>query len=323
MIRVIIAFLATVITAVQSLLIYTEGKGVCFNNGCEIVESLTTVTPFLFNVVGCVFFLVIFWCLYLGRNGSEYWVKFARLLLLAGVVAEAVLVFFQHAIAQVFCSYCLVILSIIVLLNLLSGARQIFRGIVLFVSVLVACFSLQFGGGIAAQQPLSEGAIAILTAESDGPELTLFFSKSCPHCEKVIEYLKEDNSCSVSFNPVEEIDGFNYPGVEYSGAYNPGVNLGFMKNLGLTGIPVLLTKEDEQIKVISGGDRIQHYLEENCREAEVVEEVAGTDYSGSSAIEQTTYNAFRVPSGQLDDDCQLDTDCVDGEKSQSGEMSVQ
>ena len=71
MIRIIVAFLASVLTGVQTYLIYTQGKAFCFNSGCEIVESLTVVPSLYFNVAGFLFFQLIFWCLLWGRNGSD------------------------------------------------------------------------------------------------------------------------------------------------------------------------------------------------------------------------------------------------------------
>jgi len=217
MISIFLALVATLITGVQSLLIYTKGKGICFNNGCEIVDSLTTVPPLYFNLVGCLFFLVIFLCLLLARNGSEYWLKFARILLLAGLIGEAVLVFFQYKIANVFCSYCLVVLSCVVLLNLLCGPRQIFRGTILFAAVFVACLSLQFTGGGAGHNGLSAGSLAVYEGEEGAPQLTLFFSSTCEHCERVIDSLREESSCSISFNPVEEIQPFDFDDASESG----------------------------------------------------------------------------------------------------------
>ena len=109
MVKIIVSLLASVLTAVQAFLEYRQENGFCFNGGCEIVESLTTVPPFYFNVAGFLFFQTLFWCFLWGRKGSEYWHKFAKLLLIGGIVAEAVLVFFQYSVVTVFCSYCLII----------------------------------------------------------------------------------------------------------------------------------------------------------------------------------------------------------------------
>jgi hypothetical protein len=307
MIRILLALLATVMTAVQSLLIYTRGKGFCFNNGCEIVESMTTVPPLYFNLAGCLFFMTIFWCLVCSRNGSEYWLKFARIILLAGLVGEAVLVFFQYSVANVFCSYCLIVLSFIVLLNVLCGPRQIFRGIVLFSAVFLTCLSLQFSNGGTEQKGLAFGALAVYQGEEGAPELTLFFSSTCAHCERVIESLAEDNRCSVSFNPIEEIKSFEFDGAVASASYNPGVNLGFLINLGIAEIPVMIVQEDEEIRVLRGGVQIDAYLKESCQAQETVGESNISE--GISQEPQTGFSSYLQTQDQQDDNCRVDADC--------------
>lgn len=317
MLRVILAFLATVMTAVQSLMIYTEGKAICFNSGCEIVESLTAVPSLYVNVAGFIFFLLLFWCFYFGRNGSEFWVEFAGLVLLAGLVAEAVLVFFQFTIAKVFCTYCLAVLAFVVLLNVLSGVRQLFRGAVLFGAVLLACFSLQFGLGITTQKSLADGAIATLAAENEGPEIHLFFSKTCVHCEKVITALKEGSSCSVAFNPIEKIDQFTFPKASLNASYDPAANLGFLRSLSLTGIPVLVAKDGGQIRVMDGSGTILDYLETNCL---VKQSRDDTGYSGSSSVDSNDYARFMTTQSEADN-CSVEEDCTQDLQTLPGTMS--
>lgn len=302
MIRAILAFLASVLTAVQAFFIYINGKTICFNSGCEIVDSLTTISPLYFNLAGFVFFQVLFWCLLWGRDGSVHWHKFARLLLLAGLCAEAVLIFFQYAIATVFCSYCLVIFSFIVLLNILSGPRHIFNGIVLYSAVTAACFSLQFraaSSGIS----LDEGSMAMVTGEKKGAELYLFFSSTCAYCEKVIEALKEDNSCTVRFNPVERIENFDFPDATFSAEYNADVNVNFMKSLSIKEIPVLVVKEPQETLVLRGEQRIREYLDETCLEIKEI------DYSGTSSVAPTDYKFLPGTGSQPDNACTVETDC--------------
>lgn len=303
MIRATLALLASILTAVQAFAIYLQGQTLCFNTGCAIVDSLTTVSPLYFNLAGFLFFQVLFWCLLWGRDGSEHWHKLARLLLLAGLCAEAVLVFFQYQIATVFCSYCILILAFIVLLNILSGPRQIFRGIVLFSAVTVACFSLQFQQKAGAGTSLDEGSLAMLAGERQEIKLYLFFSSTCPHCEKVIDILKEENSCPVRFNPLERIDTFTFPGVQYSAEYHPEININFMKSLGITEIPVLVATKEQKTLVLKGEQQIRQYLHENCREKKTV------DYSGTSSLGPAGNTI--VPQGELrtDDACKVEADC--------------
>jgi hypothetical protein len=302
MIRATIAFLASILTAVQAFFIYVNEETICFNTGCEIVDSLTTISPLYFNLAGFVFFQVLFWCLLWGRDGSVHWHKLAGLLLLAGLCAEAVLVFFQYAIATVFCSYCLIILSFIVLLNILSGPRQIFRGIVLYSAVTAACFSLQFRA-VSSGMSLDEGSMAMVTGEKEGAELYLFFSSTCAYCEKVIEALKEDNSCTIRFNPIERIENFDFPDVVFSAEYNADVNVNFMKSLSIKEIPVLVVKEQQETRILRGEHRIREYLDKACLEAKAV------DYSGTSSEAPTDYRFLPGAGNQQDDACAVETDC--------------
>ncbi len=303
MIRAIIAFLASVLTAAQAFSIFIKGQTFCFSNGCAIVDSLTTVSPLYFNIAGFLFFQTLFWCFLWGRDGSEHWHKFARLLLSAGLCAEAVLVFFQYSIVTVFCSYCLVVLSFIILLNVLSGPRQILRGIVLFSAVTVACFSLQFRAAAGSGASLDEGSMAMLAGDKKEAKLYLFFSSTCPHCENVIEALREENRCTVLFNPIERIESFSFPGVEHFTEYNPAVNLNFIKSLSIKEIPVLVTIEQQTTLVLKGEQRILEYLDASCREKKAV------DYSGTSSVAPQEYMILPGAASQGDGACPVDTDC--------------
>ncbi len=304
MVRAIISFLASVLTAAQVVLLNTGAKGLCLNDGCEIVDSMTKVSPLVFNIAGFLFFQALFWLFLRGRKGSEYWHKLARLLLLAGLAAEAVLVFFQYSIATVFCSYCLVILAFIALLNLCCGLRQLVRGVVIFVAVLAACFSLQFvPPSITKGTSLDAGSLAMVKGKKDESKLYLFFSASCSHCEKVISSIGADNICNVRFNPIEKIETFAIADMVKFADYNPQVNRAFLQNLSIDEVPVLMVKADDETHVFKGEKRINEYLEKTCRRSRNV------DYSGMSngMAPKTTF----LPEVQrpVDDACSVSTDC--------------
>jgi uncharacterized membrane protein len=311
MIRAIIALLASVLTAAQAFFIYTGGKTICFSSGCAIVDSLTNVSPLYFNIAGFLFFQALFWSLLWGRDGSEHWHKFARLLLLAGLCAEAVLVFFQYAVVTVFCSYCMLIFACIVLMNILSGPRQIFRGIVLFSAVMVACFSLQFGRAASSGGSLDQGSMAMVAGGKQEVKLYLFFSSTCAHCEKVIstlETLETGNNCTVHFNPIERIENFTFPGSRFFTEYDPAINISFLNSLSIKEIPVLVAMEQQSTTVLRGEQRIRRYIEQTCRETEVL------DYSGtSSAVPNgfTNVPGMALPGleNQEKDACPVDTEC--------------
>lgn len=308
MIRIIVALLASVITGAQTFLIYSSGQAFCLTGGCEIVESLTLVPSLYFNLAGFLYFQLIFWCLLWGRNGSVYLNKVARIFLTAGIVAEAVLVFFQYAIAQAFCSYCLIVCGCIVLLNILCGLRQIFRGFILASAVLVACFSLQFNVGGAGGQPLKAGSLGHVDGVSGRPVLYLFFSGTCLHCEAVIEALDEENVCEIYFNPIEKLDSFVFPEAELHTDYDPSINLGFLKNLSLDEVPVMVAKGSEGTQVISGETRIMNYLGENCRQDVTIDysssESSSSETSGIDYTEPSTYMTAKEEGCSVDEDCE-------------------
>lgn len=308
MVRSIVSFLASVFTAIQVFLFFSEKEAICFNAGCEIVDSLTTIPAVYFNVAGFFFFQTLFWCFLWGRKGSEYWHKFAQLLLLAGIVAEAVLVFFQYSIANVFCSYCLIIFGCILFLNIACGLRQSFRATVLFFGVFLALSCLQFKQVAGSAKTLDAGSCAQVSGSQKGT-LYLFFSSTCAHCEKVIEGLKEENNCTVRFNPIEKINSFQFPGAQQYHEYEPGVNMAFLKNLSINEVPALVVRTDEGAQVYTGGERIQNYLDSNCRE-NIIE-----DYSGSSAGKSSGSNyidlSFSAPPAPVQDDrCGFAVDCA-------------
>ncbi len=322
MIRAIISLLASGVTAVQAIFLYIEGRGVCFNDGCEIVESLTTITPLTFNIVGFLYFQTLFWMLLKGRNGNEYWHKLARLLLLAGLAAEAVLVFFQYRIAMAFCSYCLVIFAIILLLNLLCGLRQIIRGAVLFSAVFLACSSLRFDPAAGKAASLATGSVAKLAGQEDGTDRYLFFSSTCNYCEKILDSIRESNRCSFRFNPVDRIESFQLKGAELSAAYDPAVNAGFLKNLSIPGVPVLVASDKERALVLQGERQIMLYLDENCRtKAKEIE------YSGSSsAVPGAGFGggfggSSGVQGSAADGSCPVAAECVPEESEDTQEKN--
>jgi hypothetical protein len=130
-----VALIGSVITLVQALLLMYEREGICFNDGCEVVDSLTTVDPILINLGGFAFFQLVFWSMWLARNKPQR-LGVVRVFLLAGIGVEAVLVSFQYLVAQIFCSYCLLILGFVVILNLLAGVRHVIAAIIIFTAVL-------------------------------------------------------------------------------------------------------------------------------------------------------------------------------------------
>ncbi len=309
MIRAIVAFLASVLTGVQALLIVAGREGICLNEGCEIVDSFPKLPPLYFNIVGCFFFLVLFWCFLKGRKGSEYWHQFAKLLLLAGLAGEAVLFFFQYSIVTAFCSYCLIISSIILLLNILCGVRQLFTSVIIFVAVFSMLSTLELRGVSSQNMSLDTGSYARVGEEIEGSEMYLFFSETCEHCENVISTISEDNRCDIRFNPIDRIDHFPLPGSRQLSDYDPTVNTLFLKSLDIKEIPVLVAREQERIVVIGGEGRIKKYLNDECLGGEE------SMYYETSQATNPAYTYLPVPN-QLEEGCSVESDCEESKTEQ-------
>lgn len=302
------------LAAAQALLIVLQGDILCLNEGCEIVEKLTTVPPIVFNVAGTLYFLTVFLVLWRSAGGVMGWLGLARLLLLVGMTVEGVLVGFQYYVAEAFCSYCLVVFGIIVMLNLLMGWRQTLAATAVFSAVVLAFSSLHFtprsdSEGVA----LDKGVYGRLQREQSKNELYLFFSSTCPHCEDIIATIDSGFSCSLNFNPIDSLKAAPLPGLVIRTEHSPAVNRSFLKNLGITEIPSLVIKGEGELRILIGKQLIGEYLDAACREpADPVEST--TDISGTS--DQTTVLPF-FPTEFQKDACAVDQDC---EKDTDGEV---
>ena len=264
-----VAFGGSLLTLVQMVLLESGLDGICFSGGCEIVDKQTRVSPVIFNVFGFVFFQAIFWGSWAGRRSKELQF-YVSLLLLAALAAEGALVSFQYFVVETFCTYCLIILSLVVLLNLLNGLQHALTGAAIFVATVMAFSSLQFKTTIDTSvsvgiSDLDKGSYALLPGAANRPKLSLFFSSTCPHCENVIKSLQQGTSCEVSFNPVGRVANFPLATALTNEQYDIGVNRAFMNSLGQTSIPVLLVEHKRHIQLLSGGNAIMNYLQESCR----------------------------------------------------------
>ncbi len=300
----LVALAGSLLTLVQILLLASKNDGICFNNGCEIIDRLTTVPPIFFNIGGFFFFQAIFWGIWLARQQRDR-MQYVNMLLLAGLAAEGVLVSFQHFIAQVFCSYCLIILTLVVLLNLLGGLRHILTGFAVFAAVIVGFSSLQFSGAkTTSMENLDTGSFAIIAGQNSEQKRYLFFSSTCKYCEKVIESLQEENNCTIRFNPVDEITDFPLQRAQRTKSYSTDVNRNFLKSLGVNQIPVFLTVNKSGFQIIKGESPIKVYLQENCTTQQI------------SPVTDISIDLFSPTDPDLllsgaDDSCSVNTDCDD------------
>lgn len=303
----ILSLVGCALTGLQTFLILYKGDGFCLNEGCEIVDSLTLISPLYFNIAGFFFFLFISFGISQVRKGSELWQKFTSLLLLAAVAAEAVLVCFQYFITDVFCSYCLIIFSLVVLINLFMGLRQIFRSLVIFSAVCIAFASLDFNVDTQSDFSLQDGTLATFKSDSADRQLYLFFSSTCAHCEQVIETMKETITCDINFNPVDRVASFTFPNIDVSASFEPRVNVSYLKHLGISEVPAMAVIHRQTTTILKGEKALVEYLQQNCLPA-------GIDKS--SVPQPETSGSYSIPIPETDS-CKVAEDCETSESSTS------
>jgi uncharacterized membrane protein len=298
----LIALIGSLIIGAQVIVILFSGEAVCLNQGCKMVESLTTISPLLFNLAGFTFFQLLFWVSWLGRSRSEDAMDWLGIMLLAGLSVEGVLLSYLMFVAHVFCSYCLIIFLMIFLMNVLSGRKQLITGVAVLVAINAIFSMLSFGPSLVLSryQSLNAGTFAVRTCSAPVKELYLMFSADCPHCQNVIKALENCNSCDFHFNPVERVDSLDLADLEYKASYSPAINRLILKLLGINEIPVVIAKNPDGFSFIKGEKNIIKYIEEGCFQADPLLYIDRSSYS-----DQEELKFFDQEEGV----CTVDPDC--------------
>jgi len=260
-----LSILACIVIIAQALLIVFKGEAFCVNEGCRTVEALTLILPFYFNLLGAAYFFSIF-CTALitkQRSGTE---PLLRIILISGLAAEGILLGYQIFVANVFCSYCLLILLLVVILNSLMGLRQLTLGLVTIVAQLIMFSLLNFD---TAKTPLhgrtlDNGTYAVRRCSDPIKQLYLIFSEDCPHCYKVIEALEGCTRCEFHFNPIKKIGSDLLPGLSPNEKFLPEINTAALKILGIDTVPVLIAKDHDGLTFIEGERNIINYIQNTC-----------------------------------------------------------
>lgn len=302
-----IALLASLLIAAQIGFTLYQGDSFCLNQGCKVVEQLTKVSPLVFNLAGLAFFQAIFWGLCASRAEIRRLSPLVRTLLLAGLAVEAVLISFQYLVAQAFCAYCVGILAIIVLLNLLIGAKQALSGLVIFVAVALGFASLELNQGKPGELAFKAGVFASRPGSARMAEHFLFYSSTCAHCERVIAALQTNDRPTVHFNPIDRVKELNLAKSTRNPSYLPASNKALLAALGIDQIPVLISRSPEGLTIRQGEAAILAFLAQSGRA-----ETGGS--SGASAV--PTGQAI-IPGLEPRDGCSVATDCTDS-SGQSG-----
>jgi len=303
----IIALIASIGVAVQTIISLYSGSGYCPSQGCKVVESLTLIPPLWLNMLGLIFFQAIFWSLRTLKGKTFFKIDPTGLLLLGGLVFDASLLAYQVFVVQTFCAYCLVVFACVLILNLLYGLRQTVLGLTALTVILFSFSILSFApiGGRPDSFSLKTAAWGVRSCSAPTKEVYLIFSSTCPHCHKVIQSLNQCNSCDLYLNPIDQIDTLNLNGIERIDTFAPQINHHMLELLEIDTIPVLVSKSPDSYDIIRGEENILNYLRKACF---TDEDVLYLDNPISSGEESIT--VFSAESGE----CSVSIDCHDDSK---------
>ena len=260
-----LSLLTCVIIIAQALLIIFKGEAFCVNEGCKIVGASTLISPFYFNLLGATYFLAVFCAALITkqRSGAE---PLLRIILISGLAADGILLGYQIFVANVFCSYCLLVFLLIFILNILMGFRQLALGLAITVVQLFMFSLLRFEAAEDQLRGLTldKGTCAVMRCSETIKQLYLIFSEDCPHCYKVIDALAGCTRCEFHFNPIKKISADLLPGLSPNDKYLPQINAAALKILGIDSVPVLIAKDHDGLTFIEGERNIINYIQNTC-----------------------------------------------------------
>lgn len=265
-----VALLASLMVAAQIIILLLGQEGLCLSQGCQVVDQLTKVPPLWFNFTGLFFFQAVFWCLFRVNDERTNRVQLVRLLLLAGLAAEGVLVGFQQIIAGTFCTYCLIVLGFITLLNVLAGIKQLLTSFFVFGVVLLAFSSLEYNSS---------------------------------HCQRVLEAMRNNAVISMHFNPIDTISSLAVPEVILNPRYSAGANKALLTTLGIEEIPVLLVRTTNGFSIVKGESACIAFLDSLATPSRKSENMPNIHSSA------TSINNPLLPPAENQESCSVDTSC--------------
>ena len=268
-----IALLASLVAAFQTVFGLINGSILCPNSGCKIVESLTLIRPVYLNLMGLIFFQSVYWMLRTSKKASGPRRDLLGMLLIGGLVFDAALLAYQVFVARTFCGYCVLIFGFVLILNLLYGKRQLVAGFFVLAAVLLSFSILVFVpvGVLSQTEPLKSAAYGVKSCSTPSKEIYLIFSSNCPYCEKVLETLRNCNSCDLYLNPIDKVASIKDIELAPNPKFSPAVNRLVLSVLGIDSVPVLVVKSPDGFRLIKGERQIVNYVRKACfTEADVL-----------------------------------------------------
>lgn len=224
--RIAIYLLGFALSFIELVLTFFH-KSLCEAYTCKLVASYVKYGEFVLILIGVVVFLILILLELSKLSLKDYLID---AVLIAALSTEGLLLSFQIFSLKVICYFCFsifLIFLISVVWRLLAKHYSMLFAIFGFFSVFFIGFFIMPN-----LSPLKQG-------------YDLFYSKTCPHCEKTIAYLKTSR---INVNLYDAQDYKN-----------------FLNNIGIGEVPVLFINLKDQKKFIVGEENIERYFSVNSQ----------------------------------------------------------
>ena len=297
-----LALVASLFAAAQVMFILASGSIICLNEGCRVVENLTLVSPLYLNIIGFIFFQIIFWLsLRVSRNPDQQ-SDVLSLSLISGLTFSSALLAYQLFFVHAFCGYCLLIFGFVYIMNVCYGRKQWLSGTVILTVIIFSFSILNFMPTEVFSKfySLKNAAYGHKSCDAPTKEVFLIFSSNCSHCTNVIQELTNCNSCDLYLNPIDKIDAFKTAGIQLNPDYSPGLNRLILKVLEIDTVPVLISKSQEGYRFIKGEKKIINYVRHACFTQDNVLYLDDSFVSGEDDVSVIT---------EEEGECSIEIDC--------------
>jgi hypothetical protein len=220
---------AGVILIAAEMILQSFGKRLCETEGCRLISQYVRFGDTTILVIGiCIFMLLAVLALLRARSNKLLLDKLVNLVLITALACEGFFTGYQAFRLFVPCIFCLVVLLLLVVLGIiriLSGAREVIAGFASFLGIFLLFYLV-----------LPSGNIVKLPQEP----LILFYSKECKHCDSVMKEIEKINM------KIPHLLSSDYPG--------------FLKSVGIEYVPVLFVNNKLEKVFIVGETKISDYL---------------------------------------------------------------
>ena len=220
--------------------------------GCELAGALLNFDAIYLNFMGVLAALTILVLGFLSYKKRIPEVLFF-IVLISSLLFETIMLGYQYFVSPAMCIFCMGVYAFLAVTLLLASRKYFMATVPAVVALLMALSFLAI--------PKSATFVA-----KDGTYLIQ--SPSCPHCKKVKKYMHENN---IEFTKID---------IEKIEAQN------FATFLNFKTIPILVTKEGSNIKIINGDKNIINSYETVGNEEVVVEESVSIDTTFEAVKEE-------------------------------------